>query len=110
MECFTKLRAELGYYEAGEQLSGAKVLSKEDLQSLKSALPKMAAADVPPQPKKMKNEPEDAEEAKKIKKQNDELYAIKDKISILPKKEMVAILERNHQEIPTGTSNVSILY
>lgn len=63
---------------------------------------------MPPPPKKIKNDPEDAEEAKLIKKQNEELYAIKDAISILEKKEMIALLEKNHQAIPSGTSNVSI--
>jgi len=107
VECFVKLRADFGYYESGDQLPGAKELSKEDLQKLKAALPKMAQGDIPPPPKKIKNEPEDEKETKAIKKQNDELYAIKDKISHLGKKELIAILEKNHQEIPTGTANVS---
>lgn len=61
--------------------------------------------DAPPI-KKIKNEPEDEEETKLIKKQNDELYAIKDKISSLEKNDLIAILEKNGQQIPTGTPNV----
>ncbi|EZA56984.1 Poly [ADP-ribose] polymerase [Ooceraea biroi] len=106
VECFVKLRADFGYYESGDKLPGAKQLSKEDLQNLKDALPKMAAGDVPPPPKKVKNEPKDEAETKAIKKQNDGLYAIKDRISHLDKKELIAILEKNHQDIPTGISNI----
>lgn len=109
VECFAKLRADLGYYGRGDELPGAAQLSKEDQQSLKTSLPKMNQGDVPPPPKKIKDEPEDAEEAKLIKKQNEELFAIKDKISCLAKKEMIELLERNRQAIPTGTSNVSAL-
>ncbi|XP_050445913.1 poly [ADP-ribose] polymerase [Cataglyphis hispanica] len=106
VECFVKLRADLGYYGSGDELPGTKELSKEDRNSLKTALPKIAQGDMPPPPKKIKDEPEDAEEAKLMKKQNEELYAIKDQISGLEKNQLVALLEKNHQEIPTGTSNI----
>lgn len=108
MECFAKLRADLGYYGSGDELPGVKELSKEDRNSLKAALPKMTQGEMPPPPKKIKEEPEDAEDAKLMKKQNEELYAIKDQISHLEKNKLVALLEKNHQEIPTGTSNVNI--
>ena len=107
VECFVKLRADMGYYGRGDELPGAKQLSKEDQANLKASLPKMNQGDVPPPAKKVKDEPEDIEEAKLIKKQNDELYAIKDKISHLGKKEMSELLEENDQGIPSGTSNVS---
>lgn len=110
VECFAKLRADLKYYGGGDELSGAKQLSKEDCASLKAALPKMTQGDMPPPPKKIKDEPEDTEEAKLMKKQNKELYAIKDQISSLDKKEMIALLEKNHQEIPSGVSNVSAIF
>ncbi|KYN13833.1 PREDICTED: poly [ADP-ribose] polymerase [Trachymyrmex cornetzi] len=106
VECFVKLRADMGYYGRGDELPGAKQLSKEDQAKLKASLPKMNQGDMPPPPKKVKDEPEDAEEAKLIKKQNDELYAIKDKISRLGKKEMIELLEENDQGIPSGTSNI----
>lgn len=109
VECFAKLRADMGYYGGGNELPGFKELSKEDQESLKASLPKMTQGDIPPPPKKIKDEPEDAEEVKLMKKQNEELYAIRDKISCLQKKDMIALLERNRQEIPTGTSNVSAL-
>lgn len=110
VECFAKLRVDFSYYESGDQLSGAEALSKEDLQSLKAALPKMTKDDVPPPPKKVKSEPEDKKETQEIKKQNNELYAIKDQISSLRKHDLMAILEQNCQKVPTGTSNVSISY
>lgn len=108
VECFVKLRVDLGYYGAGDELPGAKELSKEDRANLKAALPKMTQGEIPPPPKKIKDEPEDVKEAELIKTQNEEMFAIKDKISHLEKNKLVAILEKNHQEIPTGTSNVSL--
>ncbi|KAG5315729.1 PARP polymerase, partial [Acromyrmex insinuator] len=106
VECFVKLRTDMGYYGRGDELPGAEQLSKEDRANLKTSLPKMNQGDIPPPPKKVKDEPEDAEETKLIKKQNDELYAIKDKISHLGKKEMIELLEENDQRIPSGTSNI----
>ncbi|KAL6267071.1 hypothetical protein P5V15_000147 [Pogonomyrmex californicus] len=106
VECFVKLRMDLGYYGSGDQLLGFKDLSKEDQANIKNSLRKMTQGDIPPPPKKIKDEPEDTEEIKLITKQNEELYAIKDQISSLEKKEMIALLEKNHQEIPTGTSNI----
>lgn len=106
VECFAKLRADMGYYGSGDELPGAAQLSKEDRQSLKASLPKMAQGDIPPPPKKVKDEPEDAEEAKLMKKQNEELYAIKDQISGLKKEVMIELLEENHQGVPSGTSNI----
>ncbi|GAB1867984.1 Poly [ADP-ribose] polymerase [Camponotus japonicus] len=106
VECFAKLRADLGYYGSGDELPGVKELSKEDRNSLKAALPKMTQGEIPPPPKKIKEELEDVEDAKLMKKQNEELYAIKDQISHLEKNKLVALLEKNHQEIPTGTSNI----
>lgn len=97
----------MGYYGRGDELPGAKELSKEDRENLKASLPKMTQGDIPPPPKKIKDDPEDVKEAKLMKKQNDELYAIKDQISSLEKKEIIALLERNHQAIP-DISNVSI--
>lgn len=110
VECFVKLRADLGYYGDGNELYGIKELSKEDQENLKKVLPKVSQADMPPPSKKIKDDPEDAENAKLIKKQNEELYSIRDQVSRLGKKELIIILERNHQEIPTGESNVSISY
>jgi len=109
VECFAKLRADVGYYGKGDELPGASELSKEDQQNLKTLLPKMTQGDMPPPPKKIKDEPEDTEEANLMTKQNEELYIIKDQISILDKKEMITLLEKNRQEIPSGTSNVSII-
>ncbi|XP_014489527.1 PREDICTED: poly [ADP-ribose] polymerase [Dinoponera quadriceps] len=106
VECFANLRANIGYYGKGDELPGIKDLSKEDQKSLKAALSKMNPDDIPPPVKKMKNEPEDAEEEKLIKKQNTELYAIQDQISSLSKKELIAILEKNHQQVPSGTTSI----
>ncbi|XP_011692296.1 PREDICTED: poly [ADP-ribose] polymerase 1-like [Wasmannia auropunctata] len=96
MECFAKLRAELGYYGQGDELPGAAQLSNEDLERLKASLSKMSQDDMPPPPKKIKVESEDAE---LMKKQNEELYAMKDQISHLEKNDMVALWVKNNQEL-----------
>lgn len=41
VECFAKLRTDLGYYEKGDDLPGIKDLSKEDQANLKAALPEI---------------------------------------------------------------------
>lgn len=41
VECFAKLRAELGYLGKGDELPGVKDLSKEDQKVIKDALSKM---------------------------------------------------------------------
>ncbi|EFN84955.1 poly [ADP-ribose] polymerase [Harpegnathos saltator] len=106
VECFAKLRVDLGYYGEGSELPGIKDLSKEDQETVKAALNKINQDDIPPPVKKIKDEPEDIEGEKMRKKQNKDLYVIQDKISSLRKKELIAILKKNHQQVPSGTSNI----
>lgn len=68
----------------------------------------MTEGEIPPPPKKVKDEPEDKEELELMKKQNEELYTIRDQISGLGKNKLIAILEKNRQEVPIGESNVNI--
>lgn len=109
LECFAKVRESLQFYESGDSLPGKDELSKDDQKKLKSVLPRIKVDDVPPV-KKIKDEPEDAEEEKEMKKQNDELFAIKDKLSSIKKPDLITMLEENEQQIPEGVSAVCILF
>jgi hypothetical protein len=109
VECFAKFRADIGYYGSGDELPGAAQLSKEDQQSLKVLLPRVPRDYTPSPPKRMNYTPEDMKKEMLMKKQNEELYALKDRISSLETQDMTALLEENHQEIPSGTPNVSVL-
>lgn len=44
-----------------------------------------------------------------MKKQNDELFSIKDILSSIKKSDLIAILEKNEQQIPEGVSTVCVL-
>uniref|UniRef100_U5EZI1 Poly [ADP-ribose] polymerase n=1 Tax=Corethrella appendiculata TaxID=1370023 RepID=U5EZI1_9DIPT len=110
LDCFAKIRNELGYFETGEALPGYKLLTKEDQQKVKDALPVMKATDDVPV-KKLKGEPKDEVDAAKDKKdekiiaaQQKALYKIRDalKDGNITKNMMVDILSRNSQTIPEG--------
>ncbi|CAK9797855.1 Poly [ADP-ribose] polymerase [Anthophora quadrimaculata] len=105
LECFVKVRESLEFYESGDALPGKDDLSKDDQKKLKAALPKIKSDNVPPI-KKIKTEQEDAEEEAAMKKQNDELFAIKDILSSIKKPDLVSMLEENEQQIPEGVSTI----
>ncbi|XP_015110104.1 poly [ADP-ribose] polymerase [Diachasma alloeum] len=99
VDCFVNLRSALEFYNSGDALPGFKALSKDDQKSLKSKIPKMKAADIPPPPKKMKAEPVDAEETAQMKKQNEALFKLREKLQTLTKNEQVELMEHNHQHV-----------
>ncbi|KAI4498125.1 hypothetical protein M0802_006611 [Mischocyttarus mexicanus] len=105
LECFVKLRTELEFFDQADSLAGFKSLSKEDQADVKKKLPKISS-DSAPAVKKLKEEPEDAEEENKLKKQNEKIFAIRDALSSLSKKELIEILEMNEQQIPEGVSAI----
>lgn len=106
LDCFVKLRAELCFFEVGTLLPGAKALSAEDQNLLKTKLPKMKAADLPPPTKKLKTEPEDAEEEKQLKEQNEKIFKMRDKLKALSKSELAELIEHNAQHKPEGQSEM----
>ena len=105
LDCFVKLRNELGFFEVGTSLPGAKSLSLEDQNALKIALPKIKNSDIPPPSKKLKTEPEDAAESKQMKEQNELMFKMRDNLSRFPKKELDKLLINNKQQIPESTSD-----
>lgn len=56
--------------------------------------------------KKIKDEPVDVKEEEEMKKQNDELFSIKDILSSIKKSDLIAMLEKNEQQIPEGVSTI----
>lgn len=108
LECFSKLRTELEFFESGDKLPGFKALSKEDQTATKKSLTKIKQEDIP-EVKKLKSEPIDTDEENELKKQNEEIFKIRDKLSALPKDALVSLFEKNKQDIPSGIANVSIV-
>ena len=106
LDCFAKIREEFQFYEAGDVLPGIGNLSKEDQATVKSTLPKIKSDGVPPV-KKVKDEAEDVEEEKELKKQNDELFKVRDVLSALKKSDLIEMLENNEQQVPEGVTAVS---
>ncbi|XP_076649690.1 poly-(ADP-ribose) polymerase [Halictus rubicundus] len=104
-ECFVKVRKELEFYESGDMLPGFGDLSKDDQKKVKSDLPKLKESDVVPV-KKMKEELEDVDEQNEMKKQNEELFKIRDMLSSIKKNDLITILEKNEQQIPEGIAAI----
>ncbi|KAL7291310.1 hypothetical protein TKK_0014913 [Trichogramma kaykai] len=106
LDCFAKIRSDLGYFDSGTNIPGANTLSVEDKDKLKKALPKTNDADIPPVAKKPKKEPEDAAEEKELKAQTKKFFTIRDKLKDLPKKILLELLESNGQTPPSGQSEI----
>ncbi|GLH03003.1 Poly [ADP-ribose] polymerase [Gryllus bimaculatus] len=107
VDCFSKLRATLEYWESGSALPGFKTLTKDDQKMVESKLPKIQPikkeetdeADGPSEPKKAKEDPD----VEKRKKQNKLMFKFRDNLKKhLSKKELSLLLEHNNQEIPSG--------
>ncbi|XP_011308727.1 poly [ADP-ribose] polymerase [Fopius arisanus] len=99
LDCFLNLRSSLEFYDSGDAIPGFESLSKEDKKTLKSKIPKMKAADIPPPPKKIKGEPIDVEENEQMKKQNEEIFQLRQKLQTLKRNEQIKLLEHNSQYV-----------
>ncbi|XP_063974241.1 poly [ADP-ribose] polymerase isoform X2 [Diachasmimorpha longicaudata] len=106
VDCFVKLRSSLEFYNSAETLPGFKTLNKDEQKDLKSKLPKMKAADIPPPPKKMKEEPVDEEEVKQMKKQNEKLFKLREKLQTITKNDQVELMEYNGQYVPSDSAQL----
>ncbi|XP_046754057.1 poly [ADP-ribose] polymerase [Diprion similis] len=104
VQCFSKLRKELQFFETGKKLPGFEGLNKEDQETLKKSLTKIKE-DAPPT-KKLKSEPSDPEEEEELKLQNQIIFSLRDKLSALPKRALISLLETNEQKLPEGISNM----
>ncbi|XP_001947212.1 poly [ADP-ribose] polymerase [Acyrthosiphon pisum] len=115
LECFIKLRQDLGFLDLASSLTGYDNLKEVDRTNLKNLLPKMTITtttahnldktDGPSSSKKMKfNNHSDLE----IKKQNKLIFKYRDYLKTCPVKICKELLEYNKQEIPE--SNHEAIY
>ncbi|XP_063703096.1 poly [ADP-ribose] polymerase isoform X2 [Culicoides brevitarsis] len=108
LDCFAKIRDELGFYECGDKLPGFNTLSKDDQKEVRKMLPAVSMDTVPV--KKVKKEELDEVDAAKaaetedlIKKQSNALYKLRGKLeSNMSKNDFIAILQKNKQQVPEG--------
>ncbi|XP_014212183.1 poly [ADP-ribose] polymerase [Copidosoma floridanum] len=106
VECFAKLRSELGFFDTGANILGADALTDEDKKTLLNALPKIKEEDGPTSAKKIKDEPIDEKEEKALQKQNKEFFKLRDQLDGLTKSIHTQLLEYNGQLVPVGTMEV----
>lgn len=111
VECFEKMRNDLGFFSSGDVLPGFKDLQPEDKKKVKDTLKAIKAEDVP-EVKKIKLEKkengEEEKENKLYKAQNETFYKYKQQLeSNLKKKDMATILEHNQMTVPQGNERVS---
>lgn len=107
VECFLKLRNELGFFESGNMIPGFELLSKDDQRLVTKSLTKIKEGDAS-EIKKPKHEPEDLEEENQLKEQNQLIFSMRDKLNGLPKQALASLLIKNNQQVPEGIPSVSI--
>lgn len=106
LDCFVKVRDELGFFSSGTVLPGFKDLEPEDQQLVKDTVKAVKAADMPA-PKKIKLEKKEDEEAQKenklFKAQNEQVYKYKGLLEAnLKKNDLETLLEHNSLRVPQG--------
>ncbi|XP_050442642.1 poly [ADP-ribose] polymerase [Adelges cooleyi] len=116
LECFTKLRTELGFLGYGCTLSGYSSLKVEDKNQLRNLLPGIANlttstnstdnTDSPGPSKKLKIDNENMES--NIKKQNILIFKYRDYLKTLNSKVWKHLLEYNKQEIPSSNNDATL--
>ncbi|XP_055678827.1 poly [ADP-ribose] polymerase-like [Lutzomyia longipalpis] len=98
VDCFEKNRETLKFFTSGEQISGFKSLSKEDMALITKALPAMKGYEVVPVDESKKSLQET------LQKQNEKFFQLIDilKESSINKNELEEILTFNKQDRQTG--------
>ncbi|EDV98556.1 poly [ADP-ribose] polymerase [Drosophila grimshawi] len=108
LECFAKMRSDLGWFDTGETLPGYKGLKADDKAEVLKLLPLIKSDDLP-DAKKPKLEPKDEAEEndkkKRLKKQNDNLFKFRDVLkNEMKKTDIEKLLEYNGQTPIAGDS------
>ncbi|KAF7995153.1 hypothetical protein HCN44_004625 [Aphidius gifuensis] len=88
--------------EFDSAMSSFKIPNKEDKKTIKTKLPK----DARPSPKKFKIELNTNEDDKLMKKQDKELFDLKDHLTILSKSQLISLLNANDQTVPEENSRI----
>ncbi|XP_034111953.2 poly [ADP-ribose] polymerase [Drosophila nasuta] len=108
LECFAKMRSEVGWFDTGENLPGYKQLSAEDKSEVKKYLPAIKSEDTPDAKKpklELEDESEQNEKDIKLKNQNDILFKFRDELKTSVKKsDIEKLLKYNKQEPILGDS------
>lgn len=111
VSCFVKIRNDLEFYDEGSLMRGFKNLSADDQKMLKTSIPKMKDSEIPDVKKiKVKDEPEDAAEEKKMKEQNKKMFKIRDQLANYTRPILCRLLSENEQFVPEGTSRVFFFF
>ncbi|XP_044004098.1 poly [ADP-ribose] polymerase-like [Aphidius gifuensis] len=103
VDCFVELRKSLDFYDSGDVLPGFEALNKDDKKTIKTKLPKIKNELDASSAKKIKIDPDTNADEKLMKKQNEELFKLKDQLATLTKKELTSLLNANDQTVPKGT-------
>ncbi|KAL7740196.1 hypothetical protein ACLKA6_003902 [Drosophila palustris] len=108
LECFAKLRSDVGWFDTGENLPGYKQLKAEEKEEVKRLLPVIKSEDTPDAKKpklEIEDELEKKEQTKKLKQQNDMLFKFRDELkSEMKKPDIEKLLEYNTQVPIVGDS------
>ncbi|KAF7995152.1 hypothetical protein HCN44_004624 [Aphidius gifuensis] len=106
VDCFVELRKSFDFYDSGDVLPGFKTLNKDDKKTIKTKLPKIKNELDASSAKKIKIDPDTNADEKLMKKQNEELFKLKDQLATLTKKELTNLLDANNQTVPEGNSRI----
>ncbi|KAJ8686796.1 hypothetical protein QAD02_022590 [Eretmocerus hayati] len=110
VDCFAKMRSELEFFDAGANLPGFASLSPEDQAAVKKSLPKIKEDNIPPEAKKVKEEPKefvkDEPEEDTLRIQNQKFFKIRDQVSNLSKSILTTLLEANSIKVPVGKDRI----
>merc|ERR1712223_394433 len=115
IDCFTKQREDLEYFDSGEKMGGFMTLSADDQNSIKSKLPQLKRKipienDGRSSKKVKQNEEENTklnQQKEDMKKQNKKMFYYRDQLERqLKKTELQDLLESNGQEICPGVDSM----
>lgn len=106
LNCFAKLRSELGFFECGDKLPGFKGLKPDDQKEVKKQIPAIKQEGDGPDVKKVKKEEDEDPIFKAYKEQTKIIYKHRDSLKeCLNKKQVADVLEANEQYVPSGLEN-----
>jgi hypothetical protein len=125
LDCFVKVREELGFFESGKLIPGFDDLEKKDKKEVTAKLPAIKAPKVTASngsgkrkldedetalgsAKRAKNT--DKPDENKIKKQNKQMFKYRDALMDWTDNNLRRILSSNKQEVPVGMSHTVRIY
>ncbi|KAH8385055.1 hypothetical protein KR093_010826 [Drosophila rubida] len=108
LECFARMRSDLGWFDTGENLPGYKQLNIADKAEVKKSLPVIKSEDAPDAKKpklEVEDESDQKEKTKKLKMQNEILFKFRDELKgSMRKPDIEKLLKYNKLEPIIGDS------